>query len=80
MAAPVFGATEVATNAQLIICLAGDYRSKKEIAYLFVPAVGRKVIDLGGNVEKAVAFKLVGNSFVVSCEYMPTIHLTGSKD
>ena len=32
--------------------MAGDYRSKKEVAYLLVPAVGRKVIDLGGNLEK----------------------------
>ncbi|KAG8872175.1 hypothetical protein FRB97_007900, partial [Tulasnella sp. 331] len=66
VAAPVFGATAVAASAQLIICLAGDYRSKKEIAYLLVPAAGRKVIDLGGNVEKAVSFKLVGNSFIIS--------------
>jgi hypothetical protein len=32
--------------------LTGDYRAKKEIAYLLVPAVGRKVIDLGENIEK----------------------------
>jgi hypothetical protein len=32
--------------------MSGDYRSKKEVAYLLVPAVGRKVYDLGGNVEK----------------------------
>lgn len=32
--------------------MSGDYHSKKEVAYLLVPAVGRKVIDLGGNLEK----------------------------
>lgn len=32
--------------------MSGDYRSKKEVAFLLVPAVGRKVIDLGENVEK----------------------------
>ena len=32
--------------------MAGDYRSKKEVAYLLVPAIGFKVIDLGGDVEK----------------------------
>jgi hypothetical protein len=32
--------------------MSGDYRSKKEVAYLLVPAVGRKVVDLGGNLEK----------------------------
>jgi len=32
--------------------MSGDYRSKQEVAHLLVPGVGRKVIDLGGNVEK----------------------------
>jgi 3-hydroxyisobutyrate dehydrogenase-like beta-hydroxyacid dehydrogenase len=49
---PVFGAPAAADKAQLLICMSGDYRSKKEVAFLFVPAVGRKVIDLGGNLEK----------------------------
>jgi len=42
----------MADKAQLIIAMSGDYRSKKELAYLLVPAIGRKVLDLGGNVEK----------------------------
>ena len=50
--APVFGAPAVAHTAQLIIIMAGDYRSKKEVAHLLVPAMGRKIIDLGGNLEK----------------------------
>ncbi|KAG8995155.1 hypothetical protein FRB94_009372 [Tulasnella sp. JGI-2019a] len=80
VAAPVFGATAVAANAQLVICLAGDYRSKKEIAYLLVPAAGKKVIDLGGNVEKAVAFKLVGNSHIVSSiELLAQTHTLADK-
>jgi len=66
VAAPVFGATGAAAAAGLIVCLAGDYKAKKEVAYLLVPAAGRKVIDLGGNVEKAVSFKLVGNAFIAS--------------
>ncbi len=32
--------------------MSGDYRSKKDVAYLLVPAVGRRVIDLGENLEK----------------------------
>ena len=32
--------------------MAGDVRAKREIAHLFVPAIAKKVIDLGGNVEK----------------------------
>lgn len=35
------------------------HRSKKEVAYMLVPAVGRKVIDLGGNLEKGEAFLTV---------------------
>lgn len=45
--------------------MAGDYRSKKEVAHLFIPAMGRKVIDLGGNLEKAPTFKLIGNSVIL---------------
>lgn len=49
---PVFGAPPAADKAQLIIIMSGDYRSKKELAYLLVPAIGKRVIDLGGNIEK----------------------------
>ncbi|EKM61550.1 uncharacterized protein PHACADRAFT_248231 [Phanerochaete carnosa HHB-10118-sp] len=63
--APVFGAPHVAQAAQLIVVMAGDYRSKKEVAHLLVPALGRKVIDLGGNLEKAPTFKLIGNSMIL---------------
>ncbi|KAJ7084736.1 NAD-P-binding protein [Mycena crocata] len=62
---PVFGTPFVAAAAQLLIVMSGDYRSKKEVAYLLVPAVGRKVIDLGGNLEKAPTFKLIGNSMIL---------------
>ncbi|RDB28753.1 putative oxidoreductase YfjR [Hypsizygus marmoreus] len=62
---PVFGTPAVAEKAQLLIIMSGDYRSKKEVAYLLVPAVGRKVIDLGGNLEKAPTFKLIGNSMIL---------------
>ncbi|GJE89535.1 NAD(P)-dependent oxidoreductase [Phanerochaete sordida] len=63
--APVFGAPPVADAAQLIVVMAGDYRSKKEVAHLMIPAMGRKVIDLGGNLEKAPTFKLIGNSMIL---------------
>lgn len=51
---PVFGPPPSADKAQLLLAMSGDYRSKKEVAYLLVPAIGRKVIDLGGNLEKGV--------------------------
>jgi len=63
--APVFGPPVAAEGAQLIVAMAGDYRSKKEIANILVPAVGKKVIDLGGNLEKAPTFKLIGNSLIL---------------
>ncbi|KAG9222414.1 hypothetical protein CCMSSC00406_0002749 [Pleurotus cornucopiae] len=62
---PVFGTPAVAEKGQLLIVMSGDYIAKKEIAHLFVPAVGRKVIDLGGNLEKAPTFKLIGNSMIL---------------
>ena len=42
----------MAETAGLILVLSGDYRSKKEVAYTLVPAIARRVMDLGGNVEK----------------------------
>ncbi|KAF4604832.1 hypothetical protein EYR40_003614 [Pleurotus pulmonarius] len=62
---PVFGTPAVAEKGQLLIVMSGDYLAKKEVAHLFVPAVGRKVIDLGGNLEKAPTFKLIGNSMIL---------------
>ena len=50
--APVFGAPPVAEAGKLLVVMAGDYRSKKEVAHILIPGVGRKVIDLGGNLEK----------------------------
>ncbi|KAI9508367.1 NAD-P-binding protein [Russula earlei] len=63
--APIFGPPAMAENATLIIALSGDYRSKKEVAFTVVPAIGRRVIDLGGNIEKAPTFKLIGNSLIL---------------
>ncbi|KAI0931630.1 hypothetical protein AcV7_001037 [Taiwanofungus camphoratus] len=62
---PVFGPPAAADTAQLICILAGDYRSKKEVAHMLVPAVGKKAVDLGGNLEKAPTFKLIGNSMIL---------------
>lgn len=55
---PLFGAPAAADKAQLVLVMSGDYRSKKEVAYLLVPAIGRKVIDLGGNLEKGISILL----------------------
>lgn len=49
---PVFGRPAAAEAAGLVLVMAGDYKSKMEVAPLLVPAMGRKVIDLGENLEK----------------------------
>ncbi|KAG1825670.1 NAD(P)-binding protein [Suillus subaureus] len=63
---PIFGPPPAADKGMLIIAMSGDCRSKKEVAFLLVPAVGRKVIDLGENVEKAPTLKLIGNGMIMS--------------
>lgn len=50
----------MAEDASLVIALSGDYRSKKEVAYTLVPAIGRRILDLGGNVEKGDSFSSCG--------------------
>jgi 3-hydroxyisobutyrate dehydrogenase-like beta-hydroxyacid dehydrogenase len=67
--APVFGRPPAAMAGKLILCLGGDYTSQKNVAHLLIPAIGTKVLNLGGNVEKAASFKLVGNSFIVGSEH-----------
>ncbi|KIL71570.1 hypothetical protein M378DRAFT_188988 [Amanita muscaria Koide BX008] len=62
---PVVGPPIAADKAQLLLLMSGNYRSKKEVAYLFIPAVGRKAIDLGGDIEKAPTFKLIANSMIL---------------
>ncbi len=51
---PVIGPPAVAKKGQLVIMMSGEYQIKKQISYLIVPAVGRKVIDLGENLEKGI--------------------------
>ena len=46
------GAPPAAKARQLILAMGGHYASKKEVAYLLVPSIARKAIDLGGNVER----------------------------
>ena len=54
----MFGTPDVADKAQLVVVMSGDYRSKKEVAYHLVPSIGRKVFDLGGNLEKGTCIVL----------------------
>ena len=55
---PVFGPPSAAVKGDLILVLSGDYRSKKVVAHLSVPAMARKAMDLGGNIEKGLFTEL----------------------
>lgn len=76
--------------------MAGDYRSKKEVAYLLVPAVGtnlivcyeeffhnnqtgRKVVDLGENVEKGQSSSLSDLLPSIHTSIAPTFKLLGNS-
>ncbi|KAF8324060.1 NAD(P)-binding protein [Clavulina sp. PMI_390] len=65
VACPVFGAPAAADKRQLLIVLAGELKIKKEVAYLVVPALGSRIVDMGGNVEKAAKLKIIGNSMIL---------------
>ena len=54
IACPVFGAPPAADKAQLVIVMAGDQRVKTELTNLLVPAMGRKVVDVGGSIRKGM--------------------------
>ncbi|VDB84208.1 unnamed protein product [Peniophora sp. CBMAI 1063] len=78
---PVFGPPAAAQAGTLVAYLAGDYQSKKLIAHLLVPAVARKVTDLGGNLEKAPTMKLIGNSAILGClEVLAESFTLGAKN
>lgn len=47
-----------AKEAKLVWVLSGDLFAKKVVQPFLVPSMGRKVIDVGSNVERASAFKL----------------------
>ncbi|KIJ10853.1 hypothetical protein PAXINDRAFT_16188 [Paxillus involutus ATCC 200175] len=52
IASPVVVPPAAATDGKLIVLMSGDYTAEKEVAYLLVPAISQKVIDVGGNAEK----------------------------
>lgn len=84
--APVIGPPANAEDASLVICMSGDYRSKKELAHLLVPAVGRKVYDLGGNLEKGnlrscfmQLLICIIDTYVIYRDLAPTFKLIGNS-
>ncbi|KAF9245888.1 hypothetical protein BU15DRAFT_70949 [Melanogaster broomeanus] len=80
IASPVIGPPMAAKDGKLLVLMSGDYGAKKEVAYLLVPGVGRKVIDVGGNVEKAHALKLLGNMMLTGAnELLAEVQTLGQK-
>ncbi|KAI9632222.1 NAD binding domain of 6-phosphogluconate dehydrogenase-domain-containing protein [Dioszegia hungarica] len=62
LSCPVFGVPKAAETADITLAISGDYYAKKHAAHALVPALAKKVMDLGSNVERAMSFKLVGNA------------------
>ncbi|KAM0747282.1 NAD(P)-binding protein [Meredithblackwellia eburnea MCA 4105] len=62
---PVFGPPPVAKKSQLVWVVSGDHFAKKRVLPYLVPSMGRKIIDVGSNVERASNFKLNGNFLVL---------------
>ncbi|KAF7302819.1 NAD(P)-binding protein [Mycena kentingensis (nom. inval.)] len=63
VASPVFGTPAVALGAQLVIAMSGDYRSKKEVAYMLARRPERSII-LSSSCA-AYTLKLIGNSMIL---------------
>ncbi|KAF9225573.1 NAD(P)-binding protein [Gyrodon lividus] len=80
VASPVIGPPTAAADGKLVVLMSGDYAAKKEVAYLLVPGVGRKVIDVGGNAEKAHTLKLLGNMMLTGAnELLAEVQTLGQK-
>lgn len=58
--------------------MSGDYGSKREAAHLMVPGVGRKVIDLGGNIKKGLWTRCIPRYADFDLFLAPTLKLIGN--
>ncbi|GAA5961463.1 hypothetical protein JCM8115_003458 [Rhodotorula mucilaginosa] len=65
LCAPVFGPPPMAQEAKLVFVLSGDVFAKKKVAPYLVPAIGRRILDVGSDVERAASLKLIGNGTIV---------------
>lgn len=65
LASPVFGRPDMAQQAQLSICLAGDGKAKAKVTPL-LNYIGKYIYDFGDKPEKANAVKLSGNFMILS--------------
>lgn len=79
VASPIFGPPAAADAGQLTIVVSGDYHCKKKVAHLLIP-VSRKILDVGGNIERAPTLKLVCNGMLMSAnELLAEVLTLGEK-
>ncbi|KIY73544.1 hypothetical protein CYLTODRAFT_416922 [Cylindrobasidium torrendii FP15055 ss-10] len=80
VACPVVGPPAVAAKGEVLIIMSGNYRSKKEVAHLLVPGIGRKIVDLGEDIQKAHTYKLIANSMILgTLEILGEAYTLGEK-
>ncbi|TDZ41080.1 Glyoxylate/succinic semialdehyde reductase 1 [Colletotrichum trifolii] len=65
VAAPVFGASPVAQAGRLIFAMAGPRTMVERLEPLIQGVMGRKVINMGEDVAKALMLKVTGNVLLV---------------
>jgi 3-hydroxyisobutyrate dehydrogenase-like beta-hydroxyacid dehydrogenase len=65
ISAPVFGRPEAAAQQNLIICMAGSHKGKKQIEPL-LRILGKKIYDFGEDPSHANVVKLTGNFMILA--------------
>ncbi|KAI6048017.1 NAD(P)-binding protein [Pisolithus marmoratus] len=75
VASPIFGPPAAADTGLLTVLMSGDYHAKTKVARLLIP-VGKKIIDLGGNIERAPMLKLICNGMLMSANELLAETLT----
>lgn len=65
LASPVFGRPDAAAAGTLVQVLSGNAAAKAIVMPIIVPAVARRVVDVGDDVAKGSALKLLGNSMIL---------------
>ncbi|GAA96143.1 uncharacterized protein L969DRAFT_91597 [Mixia osmundae IAM 14324] len=65
LSCPCFGPPPMAVSAQLVVVMSGDLYARRRASPYLAPSIGRATLDVGSNVEKAAALKLIGNSCVL---------------
>ncbi len=70
LSCPAFGVPRAAESGDITFAISGDYFARKHAAHALVPAIGKKVMDLGSNVERAMAFKWVSSDLILRLRFL----------